>query len=59
MIPGAISEDRVLSELLDNQPVQIKEVCADSQYGTAEHGEVPAVYVRLNPFAAQIQNTEA
>lgn len=37
MTPGAISEDRVLNELLDKQPVQIKEICADSQYGTADN----------------------
>ena len=35
MTPGAISEDKVLEELLDKQPVKINEVCADSQYGTA------------------------
>ena len=37
MTPGAISEDRVLEELLDKQPVPIKEICADSQYGTADN----------------------
>ena len=37
LTPGAISEDRVLNELLDKQPVQIKEICADSQYGTADN----------------------
>jgi transposase len=37
MTPGAISEDRVLEELLDRQPVEIKEICADSQYGTADN----------------------
>jgi transposase len=35
--PGAITEDRVLEELLDRQPVEIKEICADSQYGTADN----------------------
>jgi hypothetical protein len=37
MTPGAITEDRVLEELLDKQPIPIKEVCADSQYGTADN----------------------
>jgi hypothetical protein len=37
MTPGAIMEDRVLEELLDKQPVPIKEICADSQYGTADN----------------------
>jgi transposase len=37
MTPGAITEDRVLEELLDRQPVKIKEICADSQYGTADN----------------------
>jgi transposase len=37
MTPGAISEDKVLEELLLKQPVKINEVCADSQYGTAEN----------------------
>jgi transposase len=37
MTPGAITEDRVLEELLDRQPVEIKEICADSQYGTADN----------------------
>lgn len=37
MTPGAIMEDRVLEELLDRQPVPIKEICADSQYGTADN----------------------
>ena len=35
--PGAITEDKVLEELLDKQPVKINEVCADSQYGTADN----------------------
>ena len=37
MTPGAISEDKVLEGLLVKQPVQIKEICADSQYGTADN----------------------
>lgn len=37
MTPGAITEDQVLEKLLDRQPVEIKEVCADSQYGTADN----------------------
>ena len=37
MTPGAITEDQVLEELLDRQPVEIKEICADSQYGTADN----------------------
>jgi transposase len=37
MTPGAITEDRVLKELLDRQPVPIREICADSQYGTADN----------------------
>jgi transposase len=37
MTPGEITEDRVLEELLDRQPVEIKEICADSQYGTADN----------------------
>jgi len=37
MTPGSITEDRVLEELLDRQPVEIKEICADSQYGTADN----------------------
>lgn len=37
MTPGAITEDQVLEELLDRQPIEIKEVCADSQYGTADN----------------------
>jgi IS5 family transposase len=35
--PGAITEDKVLEELLDKQPVKISEVCADSQYGTGDN----------------------
>jgi hypothetical protein len=35
--PGAITEDKVLEELLDKQPVKVSEVCADSQYGTADN----------------------
>jgi len=37
MTPGAITEDRILEKLLDRQPVPIKEICADSQYGTADN----------------------
>jgi len=37
MTPRAITEDQVLEELLDRQPVEIKEICADSQYGTADN----------------------
>jgi transposase len=37
MTPGSITEDQVLEELLDRQPVEIKEICADSQYGTADN----------------------
>jgi len=37
MTPGAITEDRVLEELLDRQPIEVKEICADSQYGTADN----------------------
>ena len=33
--PGAVAEDHVLEELLNKQPVQVKEVCGDSQYGSA------------------------
>jgi len=33
--PGAVAEDHVLEELLNKQPVQVKEVCVDSQYGSA------------------------
>ncbi|NIM58293.1 MAG: IS1182 family transposase [Candidatus Aminicenantes bacterium] len=35
--PGAVPEDHVLEELLDKQPVEVKEVCADSQYGSAQN----------------------
>jgi transposase len=37
MTPGAITEDQVLEELLDRQPVEIREIWADSQYGTADN----------------------
>lgn len=33
--PGAVVEEHILEELLEKQPVNIDEVCADSQYGTA------------------------
>ena len=33
--PGAVTEDRVLKELLAKQPIKVKEIGADSQYGTA------------------------
>lgn len=32
---GAVTEDHILEELLDKQPVQVKEVCGDSQYVSA------------------------
>jgi hypothetical protein len=35
--PGAVSEDNMLEELLQRQPVKVREVCADSQYGSAQN----------------------
>jgi len=48
MTPGAITEDKVLEELLVKQPVQIKEICADSQYGTRR-----SRYFNRNIFSPQ------
>ena len=35
--PGAVAEDHILNELLNKQPVRVKEVCGDSQYGSASN----------------------
>ena len=35
--PGAIGDEALLSTLIKEQPCPVKEVCADSKYGTAEN----------------------
>lgn len=54
--PGAVTEDHVLEELLDRQPMEVKEVCADSQYGSAanyalclKRGIKPSIPRRSSP----------